>query len=141
MNLSILDLLKFCKNSDPSQLVDVNNCETWLTVRFVRSGLEAKKVSSIAVHANYSDVNSKWTEDGIESSKIWVIDPLWESLNIKLVNRRLHMMEVGESTPEDVEQFEFSIGEIIEEIEKMIAGLDETETTIMNKFHNKEVRD
>ncbi len=80
-------------------------------------------------------------EDGIESSKIWVIDPLWESLNIKLVNRRLHMMEVGESTPEDVEQFEFSIGEIIEEIEKMIAGLDETETRIMNEFHNKEVRD
>ena len=101
-NLSILDLLAFCNanigiaSCDENDMVDINSCGTWLTVRTVRSGLNASTVTSdVDIHANYTHVWAKWVDaETLESRKDgWIIDPVWEDLNKRLVRQREESVE------------------------------------------------
>ena len=129
MNISILSLLDFCKKSNQHEKVNINSCDTWLTARFVQSGLEQENISNADIHANFFDVHSSWVNDNLEEEdRIWNIDPLWESLNKELISRR---HDLAHSYPH---RFGYSFSDLVKEIEIFISKLDDTEKEIMNDF-------
>ena len=137
-NLSILDLLDFCKvnvenaNGTVVEEIDINSCQTWLTVRTVRSGL--KNAHSIDIHANYCDVTATWVDDEtlLSKNEHWVIDPIWEDLNRRLVEQREVEMDFDPETVEN--RFLFTFQELIDAIQTKIDSLDSTEEANMEAF-------
>lgn len=68
----------------------------------------------------------------ISKEEIWVIDPIWEDLNKRLVEQREEEMDFDPATVEN--RFLFTFQELIDVIETAIDGLDSTEEANMQAF-------